>query len=68
MSDDRCHTHTLSRPLQLPSRRSIVVALSSAAALSSPPVLAKSHGSAEDERFIRMALDEARQATLPSVA
>jgi hypothetical protein len=31
-------------------------------------VLARSHASAEDERFIRMALDEARQGDLPSVA
>jgi deoxycytidylate deaminase len=62
MSDDRCHMHTIST--QLPNRRSIVVALASASALSSPPVLAKSHASAKDERFIRMALDEARQGDL----
>jgi tRNA(adenine34) deaminase len=45
----------------LPSRRSIVVALASAAAASSGPVLAKSEVSPEDERFMRMAFDEARQ-------
>ena len=50
------------KPAELPSRRSIVVALASAAAVSSSgPVLAKSEGSPEDERFMRMALDEARQ-------
>jgi tRNA(Arg) A34 adenosine deaminase TadA len=46
---------------QLRSRRTIVVALASAAALSSAPVRAKTEASPEDERFIRMALDEARQ-------
>jgi hypothetical protein len=44
----------------LHSRRSIVGTLASAAT-SSSPVLAKIEASPEDERFMRMALDEARQ-------
>jgi tRNA(Arg) A34 adenosine deaminase TadA len=61
---DHCHTHATVQPVkaaELHSRRSIVVALASAAALSPSPVLAKSDVSPEDERFMRMALDEARQ-------
>ena len=61
---DRCDTHATVQPAktaQFHSRRSIVVALASAAAVSSGPVLAKSEVSPEDERFMRMALDEARQ-------
>jgi tRNA(adenine34) deaminase len=61
---DHCHTHATVQPVKaagLPSRRSIVVALASAAAASSGPVFAKSEVSPEDERFMRMALDEARQ-------
>jgi|SRR5689334_15133876 tRNA(adenine34) deaminase len=64
-TSDHCHTHATIEPVraaELPSRRSIVVALASAAASSSSgPVLAKSEVSPEDERFMRMALDEARQ-------
>lgn len=63
-SSDHCHTDATIEPgkaAELPSRRTIVVALASAAAASSSPVLAKSEASPEDERFIRMALDEARQ-------
>ncbi len=61
---DHCHTQATVQPVKaagLPSRRSIVVALASAAVASSGPVLAKSEASPEDERFMRMALDEARQ-------
>ena len=58
---DHCHTHATAQPPHLHSRRSIVVALASAAAVSPGPVLAKSEASPEDERFMRMALDEARQ-------
>jgi tRNA(adenine34) deaminase len=58
---DHCHTHPTGQPAELHSRRSIVVALASVAAASSGPVLAKSEASPEDERFMRMALDEARQ-------
>jgi tRNA(adenine34) deaminase len=64
-TSDHCHTHATIEPVnaaELPSRRSIVVALASAAAASSSgPVHAKSEASPEDERFMRMALDEARQ-------
>jgi tRNA(adenine34) deaminase len=64
-TSDRCRAHAMiepAKPLELPSRRSIVVALASAAAASSSgPALAKSEVSPEDERFMRMALDEARQ-------
>ena len=60
-SDHHCHTHAPARPSQSHSRRNIVIALASAAALSAGPVLAKSDATPEDERFMRMALDEARQ-------
>ena len=49
------------QPPHLHSRRSVVVALGSAAAVSSGPVLAKSEASPQDDRFTRMALEEARQ-------
>jgi tRNA(adenine34) deaminase len=61
---DHCHTHATiepGKPAELPSRRTIVVALAPAAAASSGPAFAKSEAPPEDERFIRMALDEARQ-------
>jgi len=56
-----CRTHAPTPPTRSPSRRSIVIALASIAAASPGPVLAKSEASPEDERFIRMALDEASQ-------
>jgi hypothetical protein len=55
--DDHCHTHATGHPTkaaELHSRRSIIVALASAAAASSSPVLAKSEASPEDERFMRI--------------
>jgi tRNA(adenine34) deaminase len=64
-ADDHCHTHATAEPAHGPahahSRRSIIVALASAAAASSSLVLAKSEASPGDERFMRLALDEARQ-------
>ena len=60
-TNDHCHTHATAPPPHLHSRRSIVVTLASAAAVASDPVLAKTEASPEDERFMRMALDEARQ-------
>jgi tRNA(adenine34) deaminase len=63
-ASDHCRSHaTLQRTkaAKLHSRRSIVVALASAAAASSGPVLAQSEVSPADERFMRLALDEARQ-------
>jgi tRNA(adenine34) deaminase len=67
--DDHCrthphahpHAHPIVQPTQAPSRRSLVIALASAAALSPDLVLAKSEATPADERFMRMALDEARQ-------
>ena len=56
-----CRTHAPTPPTRSPSRRSIVIALASIAAASPGPVLAKSEASPEDERFIRMVLDEASQ-------
>lgn len=47
------------------SRRGIITALASAAVLPPGPSVATSDASAEDERFMRMALDEARQADFP---
>ncbi len=61
MTNDHCHTHAPAQPIQSPSRRNIVIALASAAAVGSGPAFAKSEASPEDERFMRMALDEARQ-------
>jgi tRNA(adenine34) deaminase len=58
---NHCHTHAPAPPTYSHSRRSIVIALASAAALSSRPVVAKSDATPNDERFMRMALDEARQ-------
>ena len=60
-TNDHRHTHATAPPPHLHSRRSIVVTLASAAAAASDPVLAKTEASPEDERFRRMALDEARQ-------
>ena len=60
-ADHDCHTHPAAEQTHAHSRRSIVIPLASAAAMSPGPVLAKSEGSPEDERFMRMALDEARQ-------
>jgi len=58
-TDDRCHTHATAQPPHLHSRRSVVVALASAAAVSSGPVLAQSEVSPQDERFMLMACDYA---------
>jgi tRNA(adenine34) deaminase len=64
-SSAHCRAHATiepAKPAELPSRRTVVVALASAAASSSSgPAFAKSEVSPEDERFMRMALDEARQ-------
>jgi hypothetical protein len=63
-ASDHCHAHAAIQPVKLAelhSRRTIVVALASAAVASSGPVLAQSEASPADERFMRLALDEARQ-------
>jgi tRNA(adenine34) deaminase len=49
----------------LPSRRSMIIGLSSAAALSANRVTAATGASADDERFMRLAIDEARQGDYP---
>jgi tRNA(adenine34) deaminase len=59
-ADHHCHSHADAAPAHAHSRRTIVVALAATAA-SGAPVLAKSNVSPADERFMRMALDEARQ-------
>jgi tRNA(adenine34) deaminase len=59
-ADHRCHRHASAESAHTHSRRTIVVALAAAAA-SSVPAPAKSNASPADERFMRMALDEARQ-------
>jgi len=58
---NRLHDHRCGNSaMRLHSRRGIVIALASAAVLSSSPVLA-ADGSPEDQQFMRMAIDEARQ-------
>ena len=52
----------------LRSRRGIIIALASAALLPSDLSVAATDASADDERFMRIALDEARQADSPFVA
>src|ERR1700731_657663 len=49
----------------LHSRRDIIAAMASAAALSAASVAIAADASADDERFMRMALDEARQGDFP---
>ena len=58
---DYCDGHASAVATHGHSRRTIVLALAAAAAASSAPALAKSNVSPADERFMRMALDEARQ-------
>ncbi len=55
---DQCNANST---MHLHSRRGIVIALASAAVLSSRPVFAAADGSPEDQQFMRMAIDEARQ-------
>ena len=50
------------------SRRGIITTLASAALLPPTLAVAATDASADDERFMRMALDEARQADSPFVA
>ena len=66
-----CHEHWTPRSApSLPSRRAVVGTLAGAAALSAvryaaAPVAAAGNGSAEDERFMRLALAQARQGDFP---
>ena len=57
LPDHRCDNTAM----HLHSRRGIVIALASAAVLSSPSALIAAEGSPEDQQFMRMAIDEARQ-------
>ena len=57
--------HASDRTSALHSRRAIVTAIGAAAMLAAARPVAAADASAEDERFMRMALDEARQADFP---
>jgi tRNA(adenine34) deaminase len=59
---DRCHSKPAA---QFYSRRGVVIALASATMVAADPPLAAAFASAEDERFMRLALDEARQGYYP---
>jgi len=48
-----------------PSRRSMIIGLTSAAVLSASLATAATGASADDQRFMRLALDEARQGDYP---
>ena len=61
-----CHDHYDSNPAAiLHTRRTIITALASAAVLSAGPLVAAPNESADDERFMRLALNEARQGDFP---
>ena len=60
---DDCSASRVS-PL-LPSRRTMIVGLTSAAVLSASRASAATGTSADDERFMRLALDEARRGDYP---
>jgi tRNA(adenine34) deaminase len=59
---DRCDCNAT---FSLHSRRGVLAALASAAALSAAPAIDASASPADDERFMRMALDEARHGNFP---
>jgi tRNA(adenine34) deaminase len=59
---DHCCSHS---PGNLPSRRGIIIALAYAAVLPADRLLAATDASGDDERFMRAALDEARQGDAP---
>ena len=59
--DDCCSHHTGT----LPSRRRIIMALACATVLPPDRLVAAAEASADDERFMRAALDEARQGDFP---
>ena len=60
------HGHCNSNPTaDLYSRRTIITALASVAVLSAGPLVAAPSEPADDERFMRLALDEARQGDFP---
>src|SRR5580693_6176695 len=57
--------HASDRTSAVHSRRAIVTAIGAAAMLAATRPAAAADASAEDERYMRMALDEARQADFP---
>jgi tRNA(adenine34) deaminase len=59
---DRCDCQSA---FSLRSRRGVIAALASVAALSAAPAIAATATSADDERFMRIALDEARRGDFP---
>src|SRR6266567_1469771 len=61
-----CHDHRASSTaISLPSRRVVVAAMGSALVLSAAPLIAATDVATEDERFMRLAIEEARQADFP---
>ena len=56
---------TTNSTILLHSRRSIMTALASAALVSASPVVAVADTSSDDERFMRIALDEAQHGDYP---
>jgi tRNA(Arg) A34 adenosine deaminase TadA len=60
MRDHKCHAAT-----RAPTRRSFFGGLACAAVLTGPAQTQVAPGSADDERFMRVAIDEARQADFP---
>src|SRR5881628_1805362 len=61
-----CHDQCNSTPTaHLHSCRTIITTLASAAILPAGQVVAAANASPDDERFMRIALDEARQADFP---
>ena len=61
-----CHDHCASSTaISLPSRRAVVAAMGSALVLSAAPLIAATDVATEDERFMRLAIEEARQADFP---
>ncbi len=62
-----CHHHKSAsdRKGPLHSRRSIIAALAASTVLSPRPLIAATSVSADDERFMRLAIDEARKADFP---
>jgi tRNA(adenine34) deaminase len=62
----RCHDHCNSNPAaHLHSRRAVVTTLASVAVLPAGHLVAATNASPDDERFMRIALDEARQGDSP---
>jgi tRNA(adenine34) deaminase len=59
---DHCCSHSTRN---LPSRRGIITALACAAVLPTDRLVAATDASGDDERFMRAALDEARQGDAP---